>query len=212
MLSHSGRGRNGELRSALAALLDEVSASDEPTLSSLERAAADFVSSRHASGRLDWRYYLVAYPAMREGETGIYYGEHRPTRGIWGYSMCMLRTASLTGSAYYRDPYLLAIYRASAVEDRINDPWFRGYETAPRWLQLSRSGGGIRCVEEGFQLAAPQDADASNRFHAICRAHGATGAGFLPIRQVEVDGELIDAEDRVVVGAALVRALVEAGI
>lgn len=212
VLSHSGRGRNGELRSALAALLDEVAASDDPTLTSLERAAGEFVTSRRASGRLDWRYYLVAYPAMREGETGIYYGEHRPTRGIWGYSMCMLRTASLTGSAYYRDPYLLAIYRASAVEDRISDPWFRGYETAPRWLQLSRSGSGIRCVEEGFQLAAPQDADASNRFHAICRAHGATSAGFLPIRQVEVDGELIDAEDRVVVGAALVRALVEAGI
>jgi hypothetical protein len=212
VFSRSGRGKNGELRSALAAILDEVSASDEPTMSTLERAAAEFVLSRRASGRLDWRYYLVAYPAMREGETGIYYGEHRPTRGIWGYSMCMLRTASLTGSARYRDPYLLAISRASGVEDRINDPWFRGYETAPRWLQFSRSGGGLRCVEEGFQLAAPQDAEASNRFHAICRAHGATSAGFLPIRQVDDDGELIDAEDRVVVGAELVRALVEAGL
>lgn len=212
VLSHSGRGKNGELRSALGALLDEVAASDESTLTSLERAAADFVTSCRESGRLDWRYYLVAYPAMREGDTGIYYGEHRPSRGIWGYSMCMLRTASLTGSAYYRDPYLLAIYRASAVEHRINDPWFRGYETAPRWLQLSRSGGGIRCVEKGFELAAPQNADLASRFHSVCRAHGATSEGFLPIRQVEVDGELIDAEDRVVAGAALVRALVEAGI
>lgn len=212
VLSHSGRGRNGELRSALAALLDEVSASDQPALPTLERAAADFVASRLASGSLDWRYYLVAYPAMREGETGIYYGEHRPGRGIWGYSMCMLRTASLTGGAHYRDPYLLAIYRASGVQDRINDPWFRGYETAPRWLQLSRSGGGIRCVEEGFELAAPQDGALASRFHSVCRAQGATSEGFLPIRQVEVDGEPIDAEDRVVIGSELVRALVEAGM
>ncbi|UOD83418.1 hypothetical protein [Paenarthrobacter ureafaciens] len=181
------------------------------TLSSLKRVAADFVTSRRASGRLDWRYYMVAYPEMREGDTGIYYGEHRPTRGIWGYSMCMLRTASLTGSANYRDPYLLAIYRASGVEDQLIDPWFKGYETEPRWLQLSRSGGGIRCVEEGFQLAAPQDADASNRFHAICREHGATDEGFLPIRQIEVEGERIDGQDRIVLGAALMRSLVGAG-
>ncbi|GAB5080376.1 DUF262 domain-containing protein [Arthrobacter sp. AD-310] len=212
VLSHSGRGRNAELRSALAALLDEVAASDESTLTSLERAADDFVASCRELGTLDWRYYLVAYSAMREGETGIYYGEHRPSLGIWGYSMCMLRTASLTGSAYYRDPYLLAIYRASAVEHRIKDPWFRGYETAPRWLQLSRSGAGIRCVEKGFELAAPQNADLAGRFHSVCLAHGAINEGFLPIRQVEVDGELIDTEDRVVAGAALVRALVEAGI
>lgn len=212
VLAHSGRGRNGELRSALAALLDEVAASDESARMSLERIAADFVTSCRASGRYDWRYYLVAYAAMREGETGIYFGEHRPNRGIWGYSMCMLRSASLTGMPYYRDPYLLAIYRDCAVEDRIDDPWFRGYETAPRWLQLSRSGGGIRCVEEGFELAAPQDLDLAARFHSVCRKHGATSARFLPIRQIEVGGELIDAEDRIVRGVALVRALVEAGI
>lgn len=212
VLSRYGRGRNGELRSALAALLDEVATSDESTLTSLERATAEFVTSCRASGRLDWRYYMVAYEAMREGETGIYYGEHRPSRGIWGYSMCMLRTISLTGMPYYRDPYLLAIYRACGVEGRIKDPWFRGYETTPRWLQLSRSGGGIRCVEEGFELAAPQDPDLATLFHSVCRAHGATSEGLLPVRQIEVDGELIDTEDRIVIGVALVRALVEAGI
>ncbi|WP_159599031.1 DUF262 domain-containing protein [Agromyces humi] len=212
VFSHSGRGRNGALRTALGALLDEVAASNDPALGSLERVAAEFVTSRRASGRLDWRYYMVAYPAMREGATGIYYGEHRSTRGVWGYSMCMLRTASLTGSAYYRDPYLLSIYRTSALVDRINDPWFRGYETSPRWLRLSRSGSGIRCVEEGFELAAPQDADAASRFSAVCEAHGGTVGGFLPIRQLEDNGELIDAEDRVVKGAALVRALVEVGL
>lgn len=212
VLSHTGRGRNGALRTALGALLDEVVASRDSAMGCLERVASDFVAARRASGQLDWRYYMVAYPAMREGTTGIYYGEHRSTRGVWGYSMCMLRTASLTGSAYYRDPYLLAIYRTSAIEERLNDPWFRGYETAPRWLRLSRSGSGIRCVEEGFELAAPQDVDAANRFAAVCEAHGVTNSGLLPIRQVEVDGELIDTEDRVLKGVDIVRALVEVGL
>ena len=212
VFAHSGRGRNVELRAALGALLDEVADSTESAFSSLERVATDFVAARRASRRLDWRYYVVAYPAMREGSTGVYYGEHRSTRGIWGYSMCMLRTASLTGSAYYRDPYLLAIYRASEVEDRLHDPWFRGYETMPRWLRLTRSGGALRCVEEGFQLAEPDNAQAAERFRAVCRAHGATAADLLPIAQDEVDDELIDTEDRVVRGTELVRALVEAGL
>ena len=212
VFSHSGRGRNGELRSAVAGLLDDVSASHDDALSSLERIAAEFVTARRESALLDWRYYLVAYPAMREGETGIYYGEHRPTRGIWGYSMCMLRTASLTGSAYYRDPYLLAIYRGSGAEDHLNDPWFRGYESTPRWLRLSRSGAGLRSVEAGFELAAPGDPGGAARFWEVCGAHGATAPGFLPVRQVDAGGELTDTEDRIVKASVLVRALVEAGL
>ncbi len=210
VLSHYGRGRNAEMRAALGALLDEVAASPDSDSAALERVAQDFVASRRESGLLDWRYYMVAYPAMREGDTGIYYGEHRSTRGVWGYSMCMLRTQSLTGSAYYRDPYLLAIYRASGVEDRLNNPWFRGYETEPRWLRLSESGAGIRCTESGFQLDPPTDEASARRFWDICKVHGSTDAGVLPIRQLEVDGELIDTEDRVLKASAALRDLTAA--
>lgn len=212
VFSRSGRGRNSELRAALANLLDDVVRSADDASTSLKRISQEFVATRRESGRLDWRYYLVAYPEMRDGETGVYYGEHRTTRGIWGYSMCMLRTASLTGSAYYRDPFLFAIYRGNGSTDRLNDPWFRGYENTPRWLGLSRSGAGLRSIETGFQLAAPEDPSAADRWWEVSRAHGATEPGFLPIRQVEHDGELIDIEDRVVKGTALVRALIEAGL
>lgn len=212
VFSHYGRGRNAEMRSALGALLDEVTASPDSASEALERVAQDFIASRRQAGLLDWRYYMVAYPAMREGDTGIYYGEHRSTRGVWGYSMCMLRTQSLTGSAYYRDPYLLAIYRASGAEDRLNDPWFRGYETEPRWLRLSESGAGIRCIESGFQLDPPSDEAAAPRFWEVCRAYGSTESGVVPIGQVEVDGELIDREDRVLKGVAVVRDLTAAGL
>lgn len=212
VFSHSGRGRNTELRAALGTLLDEVADHSDSALNGLEQVSAEFVAARREIAQLDWRYYLVAYPAMREGATGIYYGEHRSTRGIWGYSMCMLRTDSLTGSAHFRDPYLLAIYRSSGVEDRLHDPWFRGDETTPRWLRLTQSGGAIRCVEEGFELAAPDDQHAAESFHAVCRAHGAAAPALLPIRQVEIDGEMIDIEDRVARGTGLIRALVEAGL
>lgn len=211
VFAHLGRGRNDELRSALGTLLDKISSSTDSARKTMERISSDFVMTRRSADRLDWRYYMVAYKEMREGATGIYYGEHRSSRGIWGYSMCMLRTASLTGSAYYRDPYLLAIYRSSGVMNQIDDPWFRGYETTPRWLRLSKSGGGIRCIETGFQLAAPQDIGDARKFLEVSETHGASD-GFLPIRQEEVNGELIDVDDRIERGAAFVRALVQAGL
>jgi hypothetical protein len=70
----------------------------------------------------------------------------------------------------------------------LNDPWFRGYETEPRWLRLSRSGAGIRCVEAGFQLDPPTDEAAAHRFWDVCWAYGSTESGVLSVRQVEVDG------------------------
>ena len=43
--------------------------------------------ARAESKRLDWRYYLVKYDGMREGESGIYYAAD----GELGYSLIMLR-------------------------------------------------------------------------------------------------------------------------
>ena len=66
-----------------------------------EAVTGAWLSGRESSKVFDWRYYLVKYPSMRGGATGIYYG----VDGKLGYSMCMLRTRRLSG--YYRDPILL---------------------------------------------------------------------------------------------------------
>jgi len=211
VFTHYGRGKNGELPSALGRLLDVVAVSPLDTAETLKSVAVEFSQHRQEQQRLDWRYYLVTYADMREGDTGIYFGEHLARTTNWGYSMCMLRTGSLTGSAQYRDPYLLAVLRASGVKDEVRDPWFSGYESEPRWLQLLASEGRIRCINSGFELDAPLDEHYAAKFRDICEAHGAVGA-FLPVAQVDRDGELVDTEDRIRKCAALLKDLVDAGL
>lgn len=212
VLNHFGRAKNSVLRESLGSLLDGVAASGEEPSVTLERISRSFSETRRSEQRLDWRYYLVTYPAMREGETGIYYGEHLLGDGGWGYSMCMLRTQSLTGGAHYRDPYLLAMYRASGLTVGIDSLWFSGYESDKRWLRLSRSGAGIRCVNNGFELDPPLDDDPAAAFLSVCLRHGATDSRNLPIPQSRFEDELIDTEDRVQHGASLLQDLIESGL
>ena len=167
------------------------------------------LSVRESSKNFDWRYYLVKYPSMRSGATGIYYGAN----GKLGYSMCMLRTQRLTGK--YRDPILLEVWQASEAGNLVQDPWFR-YETDPRWLRLERSGVGMRSISEGFALREPEDESLRSTFNDICSQHGAlAGAGegiVLRISQHDYGDGPVDSEDRVVIGAAFLRALVDAGL
>jgi hypothetical protein len=167
-----------------------------------------WLAAREESSAFDWRYYLVRYPSMRGGETGIYYG----VDGELGCSLCMLRTKRLSG--YYRDPVLLEVWRASEVGSRVQDPWFR-YETDPRWLHLERSGVGLRSTSEGFALRGPDDDNRRSTFIGLCSQHqavvSAEGSIVLRIPQHDDGNGPIDSTDRVVVGAALLRALVKAG-
>lgn len=212
VFTHYGRGKNGELPAALAALLDNVATSQVGPAKTLLSIAGAFSEQRGDDRYFDWRYYLATYADMREGTTGIYYGEHLPATGKWGYSMCMLRTNSITGGARYRDPYLLAAWRESGVGDAVRDPWFRGYESEPRWLRLEASDAGIRCVDAGFELDPPVDEQFAAKFQQICKKHGATEGTFLQIDQVDRSGELTDTEDRVRKCSALLKDLVAAGL
>jgi hypothetical protein len=126
----------------------------------------------------------------------------------------MLRTKQRNGK--YRDPILLEVWTSSGVAERVEDPWFTGYETNPRWLRLVHSGVGMRSVDDGFALQGPEDEAFRSKFNNICSRHGAVDiAGesiVLKIPQHDQGDGLVDSADRVVVGAALLRDLVEAGL
>ena len=126
--------------------------------------------------------------------------------------MCMLRTNSLTGGAFYRDPFLLAAWQESDVGEAVRDPWFTGYESEQRWLRLTASDAGIRCVNRGFELHAPTNERAAEVFRQVCEKHGATGVSFLSVTQVDRGGYLVDTEDRVLKCAQFLRDLVAAGL
>ena len=123
--------------------------------------------------------------------------------------MCMLRTQQLRG--YYRDPILLQLRRSADIGDKVDDPWFTGYATTPRWLRLARSGVGIRSVADGFSLQGPEDEVLASIFDGICAnrddimANG--GQSLLTIPQHGEGNEAIDAVNRVQVGAELLREL-----
>ena len=126
--------------------------------------------------------------------------------------MCMLRTKILSG--FYRDPVLLGVWESSGVDDRVDDPWFRGHANEARWMLLRESRVGIRSVSQGFAIKPPEHDGFAAAFGAVCDARDdvhATDDGFLlQIPQADRNGLLVDTVDRVVVGAAFVKELVAA--
>jgi len=201
LFAGASRAHLGRTRAVLGRFLDAVAAREADVRSALESITMGWVDGAdHASG-LDWRWYFVKYPVMREGRSGIYAG--------LGYSVCMLDKTQM--NSWYRDPYLAAIQRESGVVGT-TDQWFTGYETEPRWLRLKASGTEFRCVPEGLQLRPPAAEEHADAFARVCADHGIGDDHLLMVPQVDVHGGRLDTEDRVQLGAALVRALVGAGL
>lgn len=201
-----------DTRRALATLLDAYDESGLPPQAFLEDYAREWVDRRRAEHRLDWRYYLVAYPAMREGATGIYFG----SEGELGYSLCMLRRTQLNSN--YRDPFLLAVLQQSEVGDAVRDPWFTGYPVDARWMELRRSGIGLRSVPSGIALRPPTLDEHREIFDRACAQLDSIAVlddGCLVWVDQDADdpeSPPVDADDRVETAALVLRELVAAGL
>lgn len=214
ILAGSSRAHLAEVRGALGRLLDAVASRDGDVRSALVAFTQDWLKSTEASG-VDWRWYFVRYPEMREGRSGIY----ACTSGRLGYSVCMLDKKAM--SSYYRDPYLTAIRQQSGVPQTAvrgsvqhwsGEPGFTGYETEPRWMRLTRSGAEVQVVQDGLLLRAPAAPQHAEAFSRVCDAHGIGADLRLKVPQIDVDGGQLDTKDRVQLGAALVRDLVNVGL
>jgi hypothetical protein len=206
LLTGAGRSHLGETRKVLGRLLDRVAQANGDPREVLEAIQTEWLEATDASAGLGWRWYFVKYAAMREGSSGIYVGSN----GMLGYDVCMLDKTQM--NSWYRDPYLLAIHRASGVRAAVEDPWFTGYETNPRWMRLIKSGTELRCVNRGFTLQGPRDAAHAEAFARVCEEHGVGDNYVLSVPQVEANRRLLDTSDRVQLGAALLRDLVAAGL
>jgi hypothetical protein len=215
-----GRGdRESLARTAavLATLLDLLAASPDPVEVKLQAIINRFVTDREAGRELDWRYYVVRYPCMREGDSGIYYGAN----GTLGYQMTMLRKT--VQRSWFRDPYLYAIWREADSPDEVTDPrnsrsgpWFYGYSTTERWMRLEKSYTGMQSVPRGIAVQPPPAGEHRSALEAVCRQHThlvETDTGWLlEIEQKERHGALVDTENRVERAASLLRELVTAGL
>lgn len=210
LLTGATREHLSATRTVVTSFLDSLAGSNTAPKNHFSSVIHEWLSARERVGRFDWRYYLVKYPCMRSGDTGIYYGES----GRLGYSLCMLRTRQLNG--LYRDPILLGVWEESGVGDQVIDRWFTGYPETPRWLSLRRTETALRSVAEGFELTAPEAEEAAVAFSEVCSARGDVadrdGRVLMVIPQVEHEAEMVDTMDRVQVGAELLRQLVAAGL
>ncbi|MCB9624599.1 MAG: DUF262 domain-containing protein [Sandaracinus sp.] len=215
ILTGASHAHLAEVRDALGRLLDAVADRGGDVRSALEVFTQTWLDSVDATSGLDWRWYFVRYPEMRAGRSGIYAS---PT-GSLGYRVCMLDKRGM--NSYYRDPYLSAIRKQSGVREAsvrgavakqsTGGPWFTGYETEPRWMRLEASGTELQCTQDGLELRAAASEAHAEAFARICRAHGVGPDLRLAVPQVTVGERQLDTVDRVQLGAALLRDLVNAG-
>ena len=206
LLAEAGRSSMETTRSVLGRLLDTVTPGQGDPIGRLEDLQRRWLEATKEGKALGWRYYFVRYSCMRQGRSGRYVG----LNGSMGYSVCMLNRHQM--NSHYRDPFLLAIHRESGVRDSVQDPWFTGYESLERWLQLKKSRAGIRCIEAGLVVRPPLDTAHVEAFQRVCREHGVGDEGMLLVPAVDTDEGRMDTRDRVQMGAALLRDLVNAGL
>lgn len=217
ILTGSSRAHLAGVRDALGRVLDVIAAREGDVRSALVAFTQAWLENTdHAKG-LDWRWYFVRYPAMREGRSGIY----ASSTGKLGYSLCMLDKHAM--SSYYRDPFLAAIRRESGVEQsRVRgtvehwsgEPGFTGYETQQRWMHLTRSDTQMQVRPDGILLRPPPAEHHARVFAGICQKLGLGDEGdrLLEIPQTSVGAQRLDLCDRVEIGAAILREMVAAGL
>ena len=215
LITAGSREQQTALRDAVSGLLDHSAVRDtHDCKAALNAVSAEFCATREAASdpEFDWRYYMVKYPIMRTGPSGAYVAETYREDGArpLGYSLCMLNTTTLGG--YFRDPYLAAIRELSGVGNRATDPiYIDQHESHPRRMTLD-SGVTILCFTTGLLLEPPTVAKLTGKFHDICSRFGVGDDGVLEVNQREVRTERVDVEDRVKLGADLLKLLVEAGL
>jgi hypothetical protein len=195
-------------RRVLADFLDNITYGKSSLAEILRDMQSEWLAEREATMEFDWRYYMVKYPDMRSGGSGIYFSEG----GKLGYSLCNLRGGMTQMNSRYRDPYLLSIWRQLGEPSEVEDPWFIGYEWNPRFLRLIASGTGIQCFADGYRLSAPAEGESRRVFENALLELGIGEDGILAVAQTVVADHQVDTEDRIEVGAALVRALLCKGL
>ncbi len=194
---------------AVMSLLDGLAGLTGTTAERLQAVISAFIAERQESRLLDWRYYLARYDWMREGRSGIYYGYDH---GL-GYEMTMLEKTVQRSN--YRDPYLYAMWREAGSPVDVKDPWFYGYSTTPRWMQLTRSGIGLRSISAGILIASTVDefdTALTQVLDSRTDAEPNEVGRLVVVPQVSVDGASIDVRDRVQLGAELLSSLLTVGL
>lgn len=201
-------------RQVLGDFLDRMISAQFDALVAMRAITDEYLEQCEEEERFDWRYYMVKYRRMRECGSSTYYSEHTGDMEqlAMGYSLCMMRAGINALNSNYRDPYLLAIIGELDDPSVVEDTWFTGYESYARRLPLTKSGATIRCIPEGFELAAPGVEPFDEVFRSACAEIGCDADNRIVLPQADVDGRQVDEVDRILAGADIVKRLVGHGL
>ncbi|MBK1719710.1 DUF262 domain-containing protein [Thiocystis violacea] len=211
LLTNPGRKDIDTTRKILENLLDTLANTPGASMQvRLNSIASDYLAKQETAKQFDWRYYLVKYGCMRSGNSGLYIS----SSGAMGFDLCMMEKTQL--NSYYRDPYLSAVIQESGAKEGqdqgVEAPYFYGwdgYTPSGRWIKLARTGERIlSCRDDGFQLQEPSQACEQDIFAKIIKSYNVCDDLVLRVPQVVNSDITYDQEDRVLVGAKLLKELI----
>lgn len=203
VFSYGGRAAQIKTREALMGLLDALAETPREAIpGELTRMIDGYVQNCRANGRYPWRYYLLAYPSLREGDSGYFVRE----AGSMFQAVALRRTRL---SSKYRDMFIHAAAEESSGTLDADGWWFTGYVTGPRVWEVNE-GLDVRARDCGLEvILAPDHEDIpglmplDRRGESPAPTEGAVG---IPITGIQVNGEWVDTEDRVKKFAEFIRA------
>ncbi len=199
LLTGASRADLAKTRSCLGSLLDEVGGPPVQHAQTLTGVRDAWVGRQDV---FDWRYYLVRYAWMREGNSGLY----TCPDAVMGFRIRMLDKTVL--SSNHREPFVYAAWRESAIGASATEPKFFGYEPEGCWLVLPGYGVKVRNVDHGWEVQRSEES-LTHKLDAILAEHGVDSDGALRIAQIELEGLPYDTVDRVQVASALLRDIVK---
>ena len=202
------------LREALALLLDDVAGRSGSIEDKLQLIIDDWTAVVEQKKQLefDWRYYLVKYPAMRSGTSGIYVS-HPGTP--MGFDLLMLDKIKL--SSYYDDAYITAAVENSGIARDEVAYWFYGgdehRDQTQRWLRTTSEVNILRADPVGWVVEMLDDPPPPDFVRDVVRQFAGRKQRNAPQWRFEVpqsqnrQGNMVDSEDRIDLGGRLLQAL-----
>ena len=200
------------MRDAVDSLLDDVERREQPPADALDSIVIEWLAEQEAIGRFSWRYYFARYPSMSSAPQGIYVGEYDSGGVGYGYEMKMLKGRDYRAS--FTDPFLLAVWEELGEPTGITKPVFHSgdYTGDEKAMKLLGSGTGVRSKNVGFEILLPDDAGQASLVRATLEPFGIDGENLIRVSPEDRDAFDLDQVDRVQVGVAIGRALLEAGL
>lgn len=115
----------------------------------LRKLISSYLSENHY--QLDWRYYFIKYPRMREGNSGVYYWSNDQSRIKENqYEVIMMNTAYSTSGKHW-NPFLYEIFHNENFNKQLS---LEDYN-AP--LIINKSGEKIRLSNSGWDFYNSND-------------------------------------------------------